>query len=68
MDEPEIESLIKQLNLMVVDNPGYAMLVFMALKIDPEAINVIRPPVFMTQPSLPNIPQFPRTTQGPSNF
>ena len=49
-DEPEIESLIKQLNSMAVDDPGYASLVFRALKIDPEVINVIRPPVFMTRP------------------
>jgi hypothetical protein len=67
-DEPEIESLIKQLNSMAVDDPGYAALVFRALKIDPEVINVIRPPVFMTRPSVPSTPQFPRTTQGPSIF
>jgi len=30
-DEPEIESLIKQLNSMAVDDPGYAALVFRAL-------------------------------------
>lgn len=35
-NEPEVESLIKQLNTMSIDDPGYAALVFRALKLDPQ--------------------------------
>ena len=35
-DKPEVESLIKQLNTMSIDDPGYAALVFRALKLDPD--------------------------------
>lgn len=62
-DEPEIETLIKQLNSMSIDDPGYAALVFRALKMDPDVMRVIRPPVFVTKPSIPNSPQFPRNPQ-----
>ena len=63
-DEPEIEKLIKQLNSMSIEDPGYAALVFRALKIDPEVMQVIRPPVFASKPIIPNSPQFPRNTQS----
>ena len=59
-DEPEIETLIKQLNSMSIDDPGYAALVFKALKIDPDVLKVVRPPVFVSRPSIPNSPMFPR--------
>jgi hypothetical protein len=62
-DEPEIESLIKQLNAMSVDDPGYAALVFRAMKIDPDVMKVIRPPVFVSRPSIPTAPVFPRSSQ-----
>jgi hypothetical protein len=59
-DEPEIETLIKRLNSMSIDDPGYAALAFRALKIDPDVLRVIRAPVFNGRPTIPNSPQFPR--------
>ena len=68
-DEPEIETLIKQLNTMSLDDPGYAALVFRAFKIDPDVLKVVRPSVFVTQPTLPNsVPQFLRATQAFPSF
>ena len=62
--EADIEALIKQLNAMSVDDPGYAALVFRALKMDPDVMKVIRPPVFVSQPRIPNAPMFPRPAQA----
>jgi hypothetical protein len=67
-DEPEVETLIRQLNTMSLDDPGYAALVFRALKLDPDVLKVIRPPVFVTRPNVPNVPQFPRATQPYPTF
>ena len=67
-DEPEVEKLIRQLNTMSLDDPGYAGLVFRALKIDPDVMKVIRPPVFVTKPTIPSPPQFPRAAQPFSGF
>jgi len=61
--EPEIETLIKQINTMSLDDPGYAGMVFRALKIDPDVMKVIRPPVFVTRPKIPDAPKFPIMTQ-----
>ena len=62
-EEPEIESLIRQLNAMTVDDPGYAALVFRALKLDPDVMKVIRPPVFVSKPTIPHLPAYPRAPQ-----
>jgi hypothetical protein len=67
-DEPEVESLIKQLNTMSIDDPGYAALVFRALKLDPDVMKVVRPPIFVSRPTVPDSPQFPRTTHAFSTF
>src|SRR5882672_6383610 len=67
-EEPEVESLIKQLNTMSIDDPGYAALVFRALKLDPDVLKVARPPVFVTRPTIPNSPQFPRSMQNIPSF
>ena len=67
-DEPEVETLIKQLNTMAIDDPGYAALVFRALKLDPDVMRVVRPPVFVSRPTVPDSPQFPRTTHAFSTF
>jgi len=62
-EEPEIEALIRQLNAMTVDDPGYAALVFRALKLDPDVMKVIRPPVFVSRPTIPHSPVYPRPPQ-----
>jgi hypothetical protein len=62
--EADIEALIKQLNAMSIDDLGYAALVFRALKMDPDIMKVIRPPVFVSQPRIPNTPMFPRPAQA----
>lgn len=67
-EEPEVESLIKQLNTMSIDDPGYAALVFRALKLDPDVLKVVRPPVFVSRPTIPNSPQFPRSMQNIPSF
>ena len=59
-DEADIEALIKQLNAMSVEDPGYVGLVFRALKMDPDVMKVIRPPVFVSRPKIPSPPEFPR--------
>ncbi|KZP22870.1 hypothetical protein FIBSPDRAFT_889991 [Athelia psychrophila] len=42
--EPEIESMIKELNSMSAHDPSYAVLVLWALKIDPNVLKVVRAP------------------------
>ncbi|KZP28057.1 hypothetical protein FIBSPDRAFT_729688, partial [Athelia psychrophila] len=42
--EPEIESMIKELNSMSAHDPSYAVLVLRALKIDPNVLKVVRAP------------------------
>ena len=56
-DEQEIEGIIKQLNSMKTDDPEYAALVFRALKKDPDVLKVIRPPMVLSTPIIPNSPQ-----------
>lgn len=63
-EEPEIESLIKELNSMSINDPGYAALVFRAIKLDPEVLRVIRPPAFAAKSAssmmpMPPPPKFP---------
>lgn len=59
-DEKEIEGMIAQLNSMKIDDPGYAGLVFRALKKDPDVMRVIRPPIVVPRPVMPNSPGEPR--------
>lgn len=63
--EPQVETIINQLNRMSIHDPGYAGLVFRALKLDPDVLKFIRPPVFMTNDPAPNVPQF---TQAAPSF
>lgn len=62
--EPDIESLIKELNTMSISDPKYAALVFRAMKLDPDILKVVRAPVFNTNPSVPPAPYFPRQQQS----
>lgn len=58
-EEPEIETLINKINTMSITDPGYAALVFKALKLDPGVLKDINPPQFATRPSN-NAPRFPQ--------
>ena len=48
---------------MSIEDLGYVGLVFRALKMDPDGMKVIRPPVFVSCPKILSAPEFPRPSQ-----
>ncbi|KAF7984505.1 hypothetical protein HWV62_13655 [Athelia sp. TMB] len=57
--EPEIKSLIKEINSMSADDPGYASLVFKAVKLDSDVLYQVKAPVFPAKPQVSSRVQVP---------
>lgn len=62
--EPDVENLIKELNSMSINDPGYSALVYRAMKRDPDILKVVRPAVFSTNVPAPPAQYPPRSNVG----
>lgn len=61
--EPEIKSLIKEINSMSADDPRYASLVFKAVKLDSDVLYQVKAPEFPTKPQVSSRVQVPPESQ-----
>ncbi|KAG2035120.1 hypothetical protein BDR03DRAFT_1012813 [Suillus americanus] len=69
--QDEIESLIKQLNSMSLDDPQYALLYYRVTRLDPRVMKIVSPPPQRNSTGAPSITSVPRnagrTINGQSN-
>ncbi|KZP29953.1 hypothetical protein FIBSPDRAFT_726795, partial [Athelia psychrophila] len=57
--EPDVDTLIKELNSMSINDPAYAALVYRAMKIDLDILKVVHQSAFATTTSAPPV-QYPQ--------
>ncbi|KZP25473.1 hypothetical protein FIBSPDRAFT_733713, partial [Athelia psychrophila] len=63
-NEPDVETLIKDLNSMSINDPGYAALAYRAMKKDPDILKVVQSSAFTTNSAMPPTQYQSRSNMG----